>query len=101
MLNQIPTQINCSIYKSKSKIESVVAGHSLSLLYLRERLLQPAASRADDLPQCTKHLSQEILHRKHQHKQLIVFSALQLNTHITESPKHEQRIETCNRNGSY
>lgn len=37
------------------------------MLYLRQCPLQPAASRADDLAQRTEHLTQEILHRGHQH----------------------------------
>lgn len=37
-------------------------GHAVCALYLRERPLQPAASRADDLPQRTEHLTQEVLH---------------------------------------
>lgn len=33
------------------------------MLDLRERPFQPAASRANDLSQCTEHLTQEVLHR--------------------------------------
>lgn len=41
----------------------LISGHVEGMLYLRECPFQPAASRADDLPQRTEHLTQEVLHR--------------------------------------
>lgn len=43
---------------------SLISGHVVSVLYLRECPFQPAASRADDLPQRTEHLTQEVLQRR-------------------------------------
>lgn len=45
------------------RFASLIIAACVCVPNLRERPLQPAAGRADDFPQRTEHLTQEVLHR--------------------------------------
>lgn len=82
--NECIYNINSSIINIVSASLIIICSRCVCILYLRECPFQPAASRADDLTQRTEHLTQEVLHRRDQHK---------LNT----TPVHNAvQLYTCN-----